>query len=108
VKKPQVIASARVGQKPDLEGLASFQGERPAVQEYLGEKATVNVRYSGTEPLVRVMIEAETGFSLEEVARQAVRLCRAVQDEVGSPGEWLEVKDAASGSRLDVEQIEMS
>lgn len=101
-KLPQVIASARVESKPPLDTLESFLRERDTVLQELGDEATVNVRYSGTEPLVRVMVEGTTAQSLEDVARQAVRLCRAVQKAVGGGDEDIDIKDCTTGASLDL------
>lgn len=96
-KKPQVIASARVSTRPDLKTLAGFNQIYQQVLAKLGVGATVNVRYSGTEPLVRVMIEAGLEHTVTELAQFSVDLCQAVQKDSSSPLEHVEVKDCVSG-----------
>jgi phosphoglucosamine mutase len=77
---PQVLVNVRVA---DRQGLAEAAGVWRAVEAEearLGERGRVLVRPSGTEPLVRVMVEAET----EPTARAtADRLAAAVAVELG-------------------------
>jgi phosphoglucosamine mutase len=54
------------------------------VERALGDDGRVVVRSSGTEPLVRVMVEAPTG---EAAGRAAERLVVAVLAGLGSPAE---------------------
>lgn len=101
-KLPQVIASARVSHKPALDGIAGYQDEAARVRQELGADATINVRYSGTEPLLRVMIEGEPEQSLDAIAKQAIRLCRAVQAHTGDPDGAIDVKDCTTGASINL------
>jgi phosphoglucosamine mutase len=56
---PQVLVNVRVGGKP-LALMEAVSGEIAAAEERLGHGGRVLVRPSGTEPLVRVMVEAPT------------------------------------------------
>lgn len=96
-KKPQVIASARVNARPKLESLPAFNRVHQQALAQLGSGATVNVRYSGTEPLVRVMIEAGLEHGVLELAQWADQLCRSVQAGSESPEGHVEIKDCVSG-----------
>ena len=102
VKFPQVIASAKVTAKPKLDELAPFLQARDGVNEELEGKAVINTRYSGTEPLFRVMIQSETGHTMEDIARLAIRLCRAVQSATGDANAHIDVKDCTTGASIDV------
>ena len=77
---PQVMKNVRVADKALLAtSSAVAQGIKTATEE-LGDKGRVLVRASGTEPLVRVMAEAET----EEAAAAVVeRLASVVAEELG-------------------------
>lgn len=101
-KFPQVIASAKVSAKPKLDDLGPFVQARDAVNEELEGKAVINTRYSGTEPLFRVMIQSETGHTMEDIARLAIRLCRAVQSATGDANAHIDVKDCTTGASIDV------
>jgi phosphoglucosamine mutase len=72
---PQVLKNVRVDERrPDI--ASAIADEVSAVERELGERGRVLVRPSGTEPLVRVMVEAES----EDVAHaMADRLVRAVE-----------------------------
>jgi phosphoglucosamine mutase len=69
---PQVLVNVPVRQRRDLESLPALQKVIAHVSRQLGKRGRVLVRYSGTEALVRVMVEGEQlkqvqGF-VEEIA----------------------------------------
>ena len=97
-KYPQVIASAAVAEKIDLDGLARVQAIQKEIEQTLPGLTRLNLRYSGTEPKVRLMLEADTRHSEEELAEKAFALCEAVQVETGTPpGSFLEVLNVTRG-----------
>lgn len=106
VKLPQVIASAYVSKKPPLNDLDEFIRHRESIVTSLGEDVILNTRYSGTEPLFRVMIQGTGNHTLHEITRQAVRLCRGLQSLTGDGEGWLEVKDCTTGDPIDVAQFD--
>jgi phosphoglucosamine mutase len=64
---PQVLVNVRVAhRRPDL--LDALLPDVTAAQQQLGERGRVLVRPSGTEPLVRVMVEAPTDDEARTVA----------------------------------------
>lgn len=65
---PQVLVNVRSEHKEDLDGCEAVWAAVRAAEEELGDKGRVLVRTSGTEPLIRVMAEAET----ERAAQDAV------------------------------------
>ncbi len=104
-KLPQVIASAQVASKPGLDSLDDFLTERAGVLDRLGEGTIINTRYSGTEPLFRVMIQGTADHSLNDITRQAIQLCRVVQSLTGDATGRLEVKDCTTGASIDISSI---
>lgn len=79
-KLPQVLESVGVADRDGLDGAATFWREVAAVESELGADGRVLVRPSGTEPVVRVMVEATE----EAVARrQADRLVAALVAALG-------------------------
>jgi len=73
---PQVLRNVAVQRGATLEGAAGVWSEVEAVERELGDGGRVLLRPSGTEPLVRVMVEAST----EQVAQAAAdRLVAAVE-----------------------------
>jgi phosphoglucosamine mutase len=71
-KVPQVLEKAPVPAKPPIESLPAVQAQVQHVQQALGNDTLINVRYSGTEPVVRVMIQGagQEVDTLREAARQ--------------------------------------
>ena len=65
---PQVLVNVRVKDKAEAQADADVQAAVQAVADVLGDTGRILVRESGTEPLLRVMVEAET----EELCRQYV------------------------------------
>ncbi len=69
-KYPQHMINVRVSGKVDLAGSTSIQTAVSATEALLGSRGRVLLRPSGTEPLVRVMIEGEDGTQVVELTRQ--------------------------------------
>ena len=59
VQAPQLLKNVRVRQKVALETLPAIQAKMADVQRELRDCGRLVVRYSGTEPLLRVMIESD-------------------------------------------------
>ncbi len=73
---PQVLVNVRVGERaPDA--AARLAPEIAAAEAALGATGRVLVRASGTEPLVRVMVEAATAQQAQSVAEQLAAAARA-------------------------------
>jgi phosphoglucosamine mutase len=77
---PQKIVNVRVQSKPPLESLPGVSRMLGEAEKALGKSGRVILRYSGTEPLVRVMVEAERD---EDVRRWTDSLASAVQSAIG-------------------------
>ncbi|MBI4908735.1 MAG: phosphoglucosamine mutase [Acidobacteria bacterium] len=78
---PQLLVNVRIKEKRPLDQLAGVQAEiASAMQEFDGA-GRVLVRFSGTEPLARVMVE---GPDTERVERFAQRIAKAVELELGA------------------------
>lgn len=80
---PQKLVNVRVKHKRPLGELETVQAEIRAAEQEFGEYGRVVVRFSGTEPLARVMIEAGSD---EEVDRWTRRIADAIQAELGTAG----------------------
>jgi phosphoglucosamine mutase len=78
---PQVIVNVRVREKKPLEEIVAVADTIRAAEAELAESGRVVVRYSGTEALARVMIEAE---SEEAMRRHAERIAEAIRMELGA------------------------
>ncbi len=77
---PQKIVNVRVQSKPPLESLPEVAHLLKEAHSALGKSGRVVLRYSGTEPLARVMVEAERE---EDVRRWTESLADALQSAVG-------------------------
>jgi phosphoglucosamine mutase len=78
---PQKLVNVRVKNKRPLSELSSVQAEIQAAEDAFAGSGRVLVRFSGTEPLARVMIEAKTD---EEVETWTSRIAGAIRAELGS------------------------
>jgi len=78
---PQLIRNVPVREKRPLESLPGVTRMIDACRNEIGEKGRVIVRYSGTERLARVMVEAEDADTVE---RQATRIANAIEMAIGS------------------------
>ena len=78
---PQTIENVRVRNKPPIEDLPALTEAISASERELAGRGRVIVRYSGTEPLLRVMVEAQTA---DEVERHSSRLARIVEEQLGT------------------------
>lgn len=77
---PQVIVNVRVREKKPLETLPDVQEAIREAETALHGNGRVVIRYSGTEALARVMIEAE---SRQEMQHHADRIADAIRAELG-------------------------
>ncbi|MGA3371972.1 MAG: phosphoglucosamine mutase [Terracidiphilus sp.] len=77
---PQVIVNVKVRERRPLASIPSVAAAIRAAEEELMESGRVVIRYSGTEPLARVMIEAE---SQEAMRRHADAIAGAIRAELG-------------------------
>jgi phosphoglucosamine mutase len=70
---PQVLINVPVGSKDSLDTTTAIWTEVDAAEARLGAEGRVLVRASGTEPLVRVMVEAADEATASEVAEHLVK-----------------------------------
>jgi phosphoglucosamine mutase len=81
---PQLLESVRVGSRPDLAAAPDLASEIAAVEAELGADGRVLVRASGTEPVIRIMVEAPTeAAALAALARLRLATERAFGTAAG-------------------------
>ena len=80
VRFPQVLINVKDVKKERLQESAAISSAVKAAEDRLGDSGRVLLRASGTEALVRVMVEAASDSLAEEVARQ---LADIVKSELG-------------------------
>jgi phosphoglucosamine mutase len=78
---PQTIVNVRVKAKPPLDSIPEVSRALAEAQSTLGESGRIVLRYSGTEPLARVMVEAEHDA---DVQRFSESLANALRQTIGA------------------------
>ena len=74
---PQVLKNVRVKSKPEAQNDLDVQEAVAKVAEMLGDTGRILVRESGTEPVIRVMVEAETESLCEKYVDQVIDVIKA-------------------------------
>lgn len=69
-KLPQLMLNVAMPGRPDLSRIAPVQEAVAATEAQLAGRGRVLLRPSGTEPVVRVMVEGEDGAEVERLCRQ--------------------------------------
>ena len=77
---PQLLRSVRVREKPPIESLGELASRIEHAERDLAGRGRVLVRYSGTEPVCRVMVECEDASRLEPLAEE---LCKEIERAIG-------------------------
>jgi phosphoglucosamine mutase len=80
-KYPQTQRNLTVKAKPPIEELREVVQLRDEVERELAGKGRILLRYSGTEPKIRLLIE---GRELDKIDRQANRIANAIQNAIGA------------------------
>jgi phosphoglucosamine mutase len=78
---PQVIVNVKVREKKPLETIPSVAAAIAAAEKELADSGRVVIRYSGTEALARVMIEAESEPAMRH---HADTIANAIRAELGA------------------------
>jgi phosphoglucosamine mutase len=67
---PQILINIPVARKPDLTEIPEVAAAVAEAAEALRGRGRLDVRYSGTEPLARVMVEGEDAAEIERIGRR--------------------------------------
>ena len=78
---PQVLRNVTVGEKLPLESVPGLSDAVASVKRDLGASGRVLLRYSGTEPLARVMVEGPDQGRIEDLCD---RIARVLEAELGA------------------------
>ena len=73
---PQVLKNVRVKSKPDAQNDPDVQAAVQKVAEELGDNGRILVRESGTEPVIRVMVEADTDEICEKYVDDVIAVIK--------------------------------
>ena len=74
---PQVLKNIRVKSKPEAQNDPKVQEAVQKVAEALGDNGRILVRESGTEPVIRVMVEADTNELCEKYVDEVIDVIKA-------------------------------
>lgn len=77
---PQTQRTVKVRDKKDFSQIPQIRRMIEEFQRELGEHGRILVRYSGTEPVLRIMIEGENE---ERITRMADTMAEAIQGTLG-------------------------
>lgn len=73
---PQVLKNVRTSQKIELDTVPNFQKRASQIEKKLGKDGRLLVRLSGTEPVVRVMLEGKDQSAINDMAEELCELIR--------------------------------
>ncbi len=73
---PQLLVNVPVSKKPDFQQFPEIMKTLESVQTRLGEEGRLDLRYSGTEPLARIMIEGKDVSLVEACAHDLAGVVR--------------------------------
>lgn len=74
---PQILVGVKVREKTPFEQFPKIVNTAAEIENQLGEKGRLLLRYSGTENLARVMIEGENQTTIESQANGLADVIRA-------------------------------
>ncbi len=77
-KYPQTLTNVRIQKKIDLNENASIQEAVQKAEQQLGSRGRVLLRASGTEPVIRVMVEGDTPVETQQLAEDIAVVVEAV------------------------------
>jgi phosphoglucosamine mutase len=77
---PQILVNVAVARKQPFEELPRVSRELVHAHESLDDRGRILLRYSGTEPVARVMIEGEDADKIQNLAD---RIAEAIRSELG-------------------------
>ncbi len=78
---PQVLVNVRVRKRVDLKDIAPIKKVIDEVEAELGDNGRVLIRYSGTEPLLRIMLEGPNQSRIEVLADM---IADSVKEQIGA------------------------
>jgi len=73
---PQTLVNVRVARKVEFSRFPEITQTIEKIEDSLGESGRLNVRYSGTEPVARIMIEGNDSGTIDDYARQIADVIR--------------------------------
>ena len=81
-KFPQVVVNVRVTSKPPWESLPEVMALVKDAEQKLADRGRVLLRYSGTEPKARLLIEGQDGDQINKFAQE---IAGRIREKIGTP-----------------------
>jgi len=85
---PQVLYNIEVAEKKDLSEIPEIEKRVKKIEKSLGNSGRLLIRYSGTEPLLRIMVEGEDEKELHQFAQDLVELVKKHLGKEKANDEW--------------------
>ncbi len=82
---PQILVNVEVGLKLPFNEVPSIQNTASRIEDVLGSNGRLLLRYSGTEPLARVMVEGENQQQIESLANELAGVIRSSLGTLEAP-----------------------
>jgi phosphoglucosamine mutase len=80
---PQVQFNAKIDKQVDVLSMPEIRRRIEAIEEELGKSGRILARYSGTEPLVRIMLEGEDEDKIARMGRELTDTIGQVMEGIG-------------------------
>jgi phosphoglucosamine mutase len=100
-KTPQIIASAYLGEGPRFDQDELNEMEKSELEK-TSALSRVNLRYSGTEPVFRTMIESNHDLNELELARISMNLCKKAQLKSGKKDGYIDILNCTQGGMIEL------
>jgi phosphoglucosamine mutase len=100
-KTPQIIASAYVG-SGERYGRQELQLMESNLLKTYPKLIRTNLRYSGTEPLLRTMLESDNSYTEDDLARIAVEISFKAQELAKQPNGKIDILNCTRGGSIKV------
>ncbi len=80
IEVPQVLINTKVTRRKELSSISGYNQIIKKIETELGDEGRIFVRFSGTEPVIRVLVE---GPDRAQIGRMADEVARYLQSELG-------------------------
>lgn len=77
-KRPQLLLNLKVKERIPIESLPVLSEAIRAAEKNLADRGRILVRYSGTEPLLRIMVQGNSSTEIERAAHDLAEVAREV------------------------------
>ncbi len=67
---PQILKNVRVSERKPFDRMFGLADARAKLEKQLGKGGRIHIRYSGTEPLARILVEGENGTGVSEATEE--------------------------------------